>query len=91
MACFTDTPPANWTYNILLTMASFVEGYTPVTLGCYAAMNSSEQLYQFYQVLKELDGDETYLSQNCFVQLTEPQQWEELNQVIEDFLTPPPL
>ena len=89
MACFTDTPPANWTYNILRTLASFVEGYSPITLGCYAQMNSSEQAYQFYQVLKELDGAETYLSQNCFVQLTEPQQWDQINQAIENFLTPP--
>lgn len=88
MACFTDTPPANWSYNLLLSLSEFVEGYTPITLGCYSTLNSSEQMYQFYEVLKNIEGAESYLSQNCFVQLTEPQQWEQINDVIP-FLFPP--
>lgn len=91
MACFTDTPYANWTYNILLTIASKVgeSGVSVVSLGCYSEMNSSEQLYQFYDVLNQYADNENYLSQNCFVQLTEPQQWDQLNDVIDEVLTPP--
>jgi hypothetical protein len=88
MACFTDTPPANWTYNILLTISGLVSGYTPVTLGCYSAMNSSEQAYQFYQALNEYLGNTGYITQQCFVQLTEPQQWEQLNDIIAEVLAP---
>jgi len=60
----------------------------PVSLGCFAASNSSAQLYQFYDVLHKIVGTEEYLTQNCFVQLTEPQQWDQLNDVLA-LLFPP--
>jgi len=52
-------------------------------------MNPSEQTYQFYKVLSEIAGNEEFLSQNCFVQLTEPQQWEQFNTVIGNVFTLP--
>jgi hypothetical protein len=90
MACFSDTPYANWSYQLLITLNNaVVEGEGPVSLGCYAAMNSSEQAYQFYKVLNQLINSEDYLTQNCFVQLTDAQQWGALNDALESFLTPP--
>lgn len=88
MACFTDTPYANWSYQLLLTLNSFVPDSTPVSLGCFAASNSSEQIYQFYKVLHQIAGTEEYLTQNCFVQLTEPQQWGQLNDVLALLFAP---
>jgi hypothetical protein len=90
MACFTDTPYANWSYNLLITLNNaIVEGEGPVTLGCYAAMNPAEQMYQFYKALKQLSGQSEFFTQNCFVQLTEPQQWDALNIALTEALTPP--
>jgi len=90
MACFTDTPYANWSYNLLITLNNVVvEGEGPVSLGCYSAMNSSEQMYQFYKVLNEIAGTEEFLTQNCYVQLTDAQQWDALNDAIALAFTPP--
>ena len=88
MACFTDLPYANWSYQLLLTLNSFVPDAEPVSLGCFSASNTSDQLYQFYKVLHQIVGTEEYLTQNCFVQLTEPQQWDQLNDVFA-LLFPP--
>jgi hypothetical protein len=53
-------------------------------------MNISEQIYQFYKVLNGIAGNEEILSQNCFVQLSEPQQWGELNSSVNNaFATEP--
>jgi hypothetical protein len=91
MACFSDTPYANWSYQLLITLNNaVVEGEGPVSLGCYAAMNSSEQAYQFYKVLNQLANNAEFLTQNCFVQLTDAQQWEALNDAIADALAPTP-
>jgi uncharacterized protein (DUF1778 family) len=86
MACFSDLPYANWSYQLLITLNNaVVEGEGPVSLGCYAAMNSSEQAYQFYKVLNQLMRTaQSILTQNCFVQLTDAQQWGALNDALAD-------
>ena len=89
MACFSDTPYANWSYQLLITLNNVSES-TPVALGCYSAMNSSEQMYQFYLAFRNIAARGELLSQNCFVQLTEAQQWEALNDAIELAFTPAP-
>jgi hypothetical protein len=89
MACFSDTSYANWSYQILVTLNN-ASGSTPVSLGCYSAMNLSEQLYQFYKAFQSIGEPRETLEQNCFVQLTDSQQWKTLNSAIELALTPAP-
>lgn len=88
MACFSDTPYANWSYQLLITLNNVSEN-TPVALGCYAAMNSSEQMYQFYLAFRKI-AEEAEIPLNCFVQLTDAQQWDALNDAIAAAFAPPP-
>lgn len=88
MACFSDLPYANWSYQILITINEASDS-TPVSLGCFSAMNSSEQLYQFYKAFQAIGVQRDVLDQNCFVQLTDAQQASALNDAIAAALTPP--
>lgn len=90
MACFSDISYANWSYQILITINNASES-TPVSLGCYSAMNSSEQLYQFYKAFQAIGAPRETLDQNCFVQLTDAGQMNALNDAIAAALTPPVL
>lgn len=91
MACFTDLPYADWSYQILRTIANAVpEGQgVLVSRGCYSEMNESGQRYQFYINLALLAGVESPKTQNCFEQSTEVAQWDLINTVLADYLTPP--
>ena len=90
MACFSDTPYANWSYQLLVTLNNaVVEGEGAISLGCYSEMNSSGQMYQFYKVLNQIAGNSEYLSQSCYEQLTDAQQWDSLNNAIALAFTPP--
>lgn len=87
MSCFSDTPFANWSYQILITLNNASES-TPVSIGCYSAMNDSEKMYQFYKAFQSIGAERETLDQNCFVQLTDAQQWNALNEAIAFALTP---
>jgi hypothetical protein len=93
MACFTDAPYANWSYQLLLTLSNSIAPLDPplVSIGCYSQMNQSEQLYQFYRVLSLISNDTDFLYQNCFVQLTDAQQWDALNDAVAAVFAPPPI
>jgi hypothetical protein len=87
MACFSDTPYTNWGYQILITLNNASES-TPVSLGCYSQMNDSGKLYQFYKAFQSIGVERESISQNCFEQLTDAQQWNALNEAIASALTP---
>ncbi len=91
MACFTDLPYADWSYEILRTIANAVPegGGVLISRGCYSELNDSGKLYQFYINLAILAGVENPKTQNCFEQSTEATQWDLVNTVLEDYLTPP--
>lgn len=52
-------------------------------------MNSSEQMYQFYLAFRKI-AEEAEIPLNCFVQLTDAQQWDALNDAIAAAFAPPP-
>jgi hypothetical protein len=87
MSCFSDTPFANWSYQFLITLNNASES-TPVSIGCYSEMNDSGKLYQFYKAFQSIGTERESLSQNCFEQLTDAQQWNALNEAIASALTP---
>jgi hypothetical protein len=88
MACFTDLPYSDWSYQFLISLYNqYSETLSdPVSIGCYSEMNQSEKMYQFYEAFKLIIGSTDYLSQNCFVQLTEPQQWDALDSAWNTFV-----
>ena len=90
MACFTDLNYADRSYQLLRTLATISET-NPIALGCYAEMNDSGKMFQFYSKLALIAGYEDALNQNCFEQLTEDAQWNLLNEALLDAFTPPPL
>lgn len=88
MACFTDLPYRDRTYPFLTTIAT-AAGIEPVSFGCYDAMNDSHRLYQFYIAFATIGNVEEPVTENCFVQLTEPEQYNQVNEALEAALTPP--
>jgi len=89
MACFTDLDYRNKSYPLLLTIqsAGLNRGITipVVSYGCYDAMSDAAKMYQFYDALA-LYGGSTPVTENCFVQKTEDQQWFLLNDALADAL-----
>jgi hypothetical protein len=94
MACFTDLDYRNKSYPLLLTIAARALQLNPnypgvTSYGCFDAMWDAAKLYQFYQafayIVSEANGDPV-VSENCFVQKTEDQQFVLLNDVIKDVL-----
>jgi hypothetical protein len=91
MACFTDLPYANWSYQLLRTLyAAAGENAVKVSLGCYQAMPPANQMYQFYVNLHYIGGSIEPISENCFVQMTEDMQWYHLNEALEYSYNPVP-
>ena len=90
MACFTDLDYRNKSYPLLLTIqaqgASRGVTIPIVSYGCYDAMSDSAKMYQFFNALT-LYGDETPITENCFVQKTEDQQLTLLNAALADALS----
>ena len=87
MACFTDIPYRDRTYPFLVTIAT-AAGLTPVSFGCYDAMNDAHRLYQFYVAFATIGGVQAQMTENCFVQLTESDQYNHVNEAIAAALTP---
>jgi len=90
MACFTDLDYRNKSYPLLLTIAAKAAqlntNYPGVSsYGCFDAMSDASKLYQFYQafayIASQANGN-SVVSENCFVQKTEDQQFFLLNDVI---------
>jgi hypothetical protein len=90
MACFTDIPYRDRTYPFLVTIATAAE-LTPVSFGCYDAMNDAHRLYQFYIAFATLGGIEEPMTENCFVQITEADQYNHVNEALAAALTPAPI
>ena len=90
MACFNDIPYNDWTYPILVTIAT-AAGIEPVSFGCYDRMTSANRLYQFYAAFNAIGAPRESITENCFVQLTDSFQMQYLNDAIEAALTPPVL
>ena len=89
MACFTDKPYADWSYQFLSTLNDVTES-TPISLGCYATMSDSQKRYQFYKALAEIANVESPLTGICFEELTEDAQWNLLNETLAASYTPRP-
>lgn len=85
MACFTDLDYRNKSYPLLQTIqqVAIVRGIalTIVSYGCFDAMSDSAKMYQFYEALGTY-ANEIIISENCFVQKTEDQQWFLLNNAL---------
>lgn len=85
MACFTDLDYRNKFYPLLQTIQDVgaTRGLTipVVSYGCFDAMSDSAKMYQFYAALAQY-GNSTVISENCFVQKTEDQQFFLLNDVL---------
>lgn len=93
MACFTDAPYANWSYQFLITLAGIGEGGATlvpiVTLGCYSEMNEAEQRYQFYKTLVlRVDLENVPVSPSCFMELTDAGQYGLLNDALSALVNP---
>ena len=82
MACFTDLDYRNKSYPLLQTIQTIATlrgiALTIVSYGCFDAMSDSAKMYQFYEAFATY-ANETIISENCFVQKTEDQQWFLLN------------
>lgn len=89
MACFTDLDYRNKSYLLLLTIQQ--QGVNRsitipvVSYGCYDAMSDAAKMYQFYNALA-IYGGTTLITENCFVQKTEDQQWFLLNDALVNAL-----
>ena len=90
MACFTDLDYRNKSYPFLQTIqtAAVNRGinFDIVSYGCFDAMSDSAKLYQFYQALV-LFYSGSPVTQNCFVQKTEDQQYFLTNDALVSALT----
>jgi hypothetical protein len=86
MACFTDLDYRNKSYPFLQTIAAAAE-VDPISYGCYDSASDSAKLYQFYFGLATIGGL-TPVTQNCFVQKTEDQQYFLTNEALAAALNP---
>jgi hypothetical protein len=73
MACFTALDYRNKSYPFVQTIAA-AAGIDPISYGCYDAASDASKLYQFYVGLAT-KGGLTLVTENCFVQKTEDQQY----------------
>ena len=90
MACFTDLDYRNKSYPFVQTIAA-AAGIDPISYGCYDAASDASsdaaKLYQFYVGLATI-GSLTPVTQNCFVQKTEDQQYFLTNEALAAALPP---
>jgi len=91
MACFTDLDYRNKSYPFLQTIqaaaALSAADFNIVSYGCYDAMSDSAKLYQFYAAFKNLKAS-IPITENCFVQKTEDQQFFLTNEALAAALNP---
>jgi hypothetical protein len=89
MACFTSLPYRDKFYPLLQTIfASITPATDPISFGCYDAASDASKLYQFYLGLVLTTGEETPITENCFVQKTEDQQLFLVNEALSVVFTP---
>jgi len=89
MACFTDKPYADWSYEFLVTIGGGSRSGV-ISLGCYATMTDSQKRYQFYKALWDRSNTEDeLLSASCFEELTEDKQYNLINTFLDLVLNPP--
>ena len=86
MACFTDLDYRNKSYPFVRTIFA-VTSTEPVSYGCYDGMSDAAKLYQFYLGFA-LIAELTPVTENCFVQTTEDQQYFLTNEALAAALTP---
>ena len=85
MACFTDLDYRNKSYPFVQTIFA-VTSTDPVSYGCYDGMSDAAKLYQFYLgfiLIAALPP----ITENCFVQKTEDQQYFLTNQALNAALS----
>jgi hypothetical protein len=91
MACFTDLDYRNKSYPFLQTIqaaaAQSAIDISIVSYGCYDAMSDSAKLYQFYAAFKNLKAS-IPITENCFVQKTEDQQYYLTNEAFANAIAP---
>jgi hypothetical protein len=78
MACFTDLDYRNKSYPLLQTIQAGA-ATVPITFdipsyGCYDSMSDAAKMYQFYRAFTLYSGIDP-VTENCFVQKTEDQQY----------------
>lgn len=86
MACFTSLPYRDKTYPFVQTVSAAAD-IEPVSFGCYDAASDSSKLYQFYVALATIGGL-IPVTENCFVQKTEDQQYFLTNEALAAALPP---
>jgi hypothetical protein len=86
MACFTALDYRNKSYPFVQTIAA-AAGIDPISYGCYDSATDAAKLYQFYVGLATI-GELTPVTQNCFVQKTEDQQYFLTNEALAAALPP---
>ena len=86
MACFTALDYRNKSYPFVQTIFA-VTSNTPVSYGCYDAMSDAAKLYQFYAGLALIAGI-IPITENCFVQKTEDQQYYLTNEALFSAFNP---
>jgi hypothetical protein len=95
MACFTDLDYRNKSYPLLQTIRDNMisRGYPIeiVSYGCFDAMSDAAKMYQFFAALDWANGSQTTITENCFVQKTEDQQYYLLNNSLAVALAQPPV
>jgi uncharacterized protein (DUF1919 family) len=91
MACFTALDYRNKSYPFLQTIQAAAAlsaiNFSIVSYGCYDAMSDSAKLYQFYSAFLLLKANNP-ISENCFVQKTEDQQYYLTNEALAAALAP---
>jgi hypothetical protein len=81
MACFTDLDYRNKSYPFVRTIFALTSN-EPVSYGCYDGMSDAAKLYQFYLGLMLIAALVPIVTENCFVQKTEDQQYFLTNQAL---------
>lgn len=87
MACFTSLPYRDKAYPILQTIFAATE-ITPISFGCYDAASDASKLYQFYLGFAAYANITPLVTENCFVQKTEDQQFFLVNEALSAALNP---
>lgn len=80
MACFTSLPYRDKSYPFVQTIAA-AAGIDPISFGCYDAASDASRLYQFYIGLATI-GELSPVTENCFVQKTQDQQFFLVNEAL---------
>lgn len=88
MACFTSLPYKDKSYPFLQTIWSKISPpESPISFGCFSSSSDAARMFAFYLGFAKIAGL-TPVSENCFVQKNEDQQYYLLNEALDQAFTP---